>query len=116
MAAKRKLPASSRAAKKRKPAEKNHLEHADHEITSPCLRLPAEPRNEIYLHVCGSEGKKGYLTMRNRAKLSYRSTLLRVNRQVHEEFTAVLHKHVPTIVARVVDFDFGHVIAFLQLS
>lgn len=114
MAGKHKLSSPSRAGKKRKTATESSLEHADSAITTPLLRLPAELRNEIYLFVCGCEGEKAYLTTRNRAKLSHRSALLRVSRQVREEFTAILHKHVPTIVARVTDFDFGHVITFLN--
>ena len=114
MTGKRKLSEPWRAVKKRKSAKQHSLEHTNFKNTSPFLRPPAELRNEIYLHVCSSEGEKAYLTTRNRAKLSYRSTLLRVNHQICGEFSAVLHKHVPTIVVRVTDFDFGHVITFLN--
>lgn len=55
-----------------------------------------------------------YLTTSNRGSLSSQSALPRVSRQVREEFVAVMFRYAPAIVVSVKDFDFGHVITFLN--
>jgi len=82
------------------------------EDSSPFLELPAELRNAVYEYVaidaCGA------LHRRTRGKLASRTALCRVSKQVRDEYHAVLYMTTPYIEAHVKDFDFGHIVTFLN--
>ena len=77
------------------------------------LDLAPELRNEIYAAVLQSE-PRAYLRSNNGGKLFSKSALSRVNRQVREEFSSLLRMAAPELVAEVKNFNFGHVITFLN--
>ena len=77
------------------------------------LELPAEIRNIVYEDVVDGL-PEGYLSYRTRSILSSRSALPRVSRQVREEFQAVLYLRASRIIAEVKNFDFRHIVTFLN--
>lgn len=78
----------------------------------PLLDLPAELRNNVYARVV--EGQpEAYLTKRTSNKLASRSALPRANRQIREEFLAVLYM-TADVVTDVSNFNFAQVITFLN--
>jgi len=82
------------------------------EDSSPLLQLPAELRNDIYEYIAVDACAE--LHPRTRGKLASRSTLCRVSKQVRDEYHAVLYMTTPYIKAHVKDFDFGHIVTFLN--
>lgn len=77
------------------------------------LDLAPELRNNIYACVLQSD-PQAYLTTSNGVDLFSKSALSRVNRQVREEFNSLLQTASPELVAEVKNFNFGHVITFLN--
>lgn len=82
------------------------------EGSSRLLDLPAELRNRIYEYVAVNSGAE--LAPRTRGKLVTKTALGQVSKQVRNEFLAVLYVSVPTIKAHVFDFDFAHIVTFLN--
>ena len=80
--------------------------------SSPLLKLPAELRNNVYEKI--AEDTIGHLKSGKKGILGCSTAFSRVNSQVHKEFLSIFALHVPKIVATVKDFDFGHVITFLN--
>lgn len=76
------------------------------------LDLPAELRNNIYEKVAESE--TAHLSVRTRGNLASASALSRVNRQIRNEFLPIIYICAPKIVARVSNFDFRHIVTFLN--
>ena len=112
----RKRPARSKAtsgpAKRLKTRNKQELEPTEY---FPFLKLPAELRNTVYEYVVHDAGAvlrpKGY------GRLASRSAICRVSRQVHDEYLSVVYVSAPEIRAYVTNFNFAHIIKFLnQLS
>lgn len=54
------------------------------------------------------------ISSRNRGILASRSPLNCVSKQIHNEYQAVLFNHAPHITAVVKDFDFQHIVTFLN--
>ncbi|KAK3700973.1 hypothetical protein LTR37_015679 [Vermiconidia calcicola] len=78
----------------------------------PLLKLPAELRNNVYEKV--SEDTTAYISKRTRGRLACSSSLLRVSRQVRDEFLPILMLHASEIVAKVEEFNFRHLVTFLN--
>ncbi|KAK3725029.1 hypothetical protein LTR37_000539 [Vermiconidia calcicola] len=79
---------------------------------SPLLKLPAELRNNVYEKI--AEDTTGHLKSGKNGILGCSTAFPRVNGQVHREFLSIFALQVPKIVATTKDFDFGHVITFLN--
>ncbi|KAK4555041.1 hypothetical protein LTR86_007807 [Recurvomyces mirabilis] len=80
--------------------------------TSHFLKLPAELREWVYTFV--AQSTHTLLRPASGGKLLNDSPLLRVSRQCNDEYTKVLRREAPAIIAQVVDFDFSHVVKFLN--
>ena len=78
---------------------------------SRLLELPAELRNTIYAYA--AEGRTAYLKKGQR-QLTDNSPLLATNHQLREEYTVILLLYAKTIKAEVIDFDFRHIVTFLN--
>ena len=102
--------ADARVTKRTKYSEKDNVVPGTY---FPFLDLPAELRNSIYGKVF-DESPRAYLTIRTRSNLASRSALPRVRRPIRNEFRPVLYLSAHEIVARVIDFDFGHIVTFLN--
>ena len=76
------------------------------------LELPAELRNHVYEEVAKDSG--AILHPRGGGNLVSRSNLSRVSRQVRREYQSVLTLCATPIEAVVRDFDFTHVVRFLN--
>lgn len=79
---------------------------------SEFLNLPQELRDQIYEYVSLSCG--AYLTPNSNGTAISPSSLLLVCRRVSEEYKSVIQSTAPVITARVLDFDFSHVVKFLD--
>lgn len=79
----------------------------------PLLDLPAELRNNIYEKVLENQPKV-YLSKRTRGNLASQSALARVSRQVRNEFLPVMYLCAGEIIASVQNFDFRHIVTFLN--
>ena len=75
------------------------------------LDLPAEIRNNIYVKVLETDGPV-YLTWRK--NLICHTALPGVSKQVRDEFMPITTLYAPLVVARVKNFDFRYLIAFLN--
>ena len=75
----------------------------------PFLDLPAELRDNIYKYV--AEGETICLESRGRGNAISRSAMLRLNRQIHQEFMPILNLYAP-IVSRSQNFGFRHIVTF----
>ncbi|KAK5123220.1 hypothetical protein LTR85_003419 [Meristemomyces frigidus] len=80
--------------------------------SSPLLDLPAELRNDIYEYVAINSGAA--LHRRTKGKLASGTALCRVSKQVRDEYQAVLYISAPIIDAHVKNFDFSHIVTFLN--
>jgi hypothetical protein len=78
----------------------------------PLLELPREIRDHIYGFV--AEYSTGTLDRRARGNLITSAPLARTNKQLRDEFMSVLHTDLQTIVAKVSDFDFRHLVTFFN--
>ncbi|KAK5740796.1 hypothetical protein LTR17_004386 [Elasticomyces elasticus] len=86
--------------------------HATPNEHSPFLSLPAELRNLIYAF--SAQESSAVLIHHARGRLISDSPLMRVNRQVRNEYTSVLYLTAPLITAHVRSWDFAHVVTFLN--
>lgn len=77
------------------------------------LSLPAEIRNAVYENFMASS-PDALVSSRKRGILSSRSPLILASKQVHDEYQAIIWKQAPRITATVKDFDFQHVVTFLN--
>lgn len=77
------------------------------------LGLAAELHNITYTYVLQNE-PRAYLIKGNSGKLFSKSSLVRVNSQVREEFGSLLQAASPELIAEVKNFDFAHVVTFLN--
>ena len=95
------------------PRSQSRVIHGAATEPSPLLKLPRELRDKIYSKV-GGDHFEGHLDREHPGKLgSSSSALLRANKQIHDEYLDALY-HKADIIARVVDFDFAHVITFIN--
>ena len=76
------------------------------------LDLPAELRNNIYEKV--AEDETAYLKKNTRGNLACASGLSCLNSQVRSEFLAILILVAPQIVTLVTNWDFSHVVRYLN--
>lgn len=122
------MPVSERGKKRRadgddddyEPPKAKHAKaaHQQGEIAAdikpfPFLGLPPELRNHIYTYVINDD-PTAYIRHSNRGCLVNNSGLSNVNRQIRDEFTSLLHVSATSIVAKVTNFDFSHIITFLN--
>ncbi|KAK5123162.1 hypothetical protein LTR85_003360 [Meristemomyces frigidus] len=77
------------------------------------LALPAELRNLVYSYAAGNVAS-AVLRPQVRGKLLTQAALNTVSKQVSQDFQAMLYLSVPGVTAYVKDFDFGHVVTFLN--
>lgn len=77
------------------------------------LDLPTELRASVYQFVLQDE-PKAYLSTRSRGTLITQSALSRTNRQVRSEFLSAAYIYTPQIKAYVKNFDFQHIVTFLN--
>ncbi|KAF1926132.1 uncharacterized protein M421DRAFT_423123 [Didymella exigua CBS 183.55] len=83
--------------------------------SSGFLSLPRELRDEIYKHVLHSVEERA-VTLQD-GNLITKSSLIRVNTQIKQEFLDAVLLHAPTIHTTVRNHNFAHVVTFLnQLS
>jgi len=81
-------------------------------LQSPFLGLPAELRNAVYEYVAlGSP--PAMLRPNGKGQLLSNSPLMRVSRQVRDEYTSALYVAAP-LSAIVKDMDFSHIVTFLN--
>ncbi|KAK5134452.1 hypothetical protein LTR08_006499 [Meristemomyces frigidus] len=80
--------------------------------SSPFFELPAELRNEVYEYVALSAGAQ--LRPRFRGRLISATALCRVSKQVRKEYEAALYVSASRITAHVRNFDFGHLVTYLN--
>lgn len=77
------------------------------------LDLPVELRDNIYQMVLDAE-PEAYLSKRFRGRLITRSALAWVNRGIRSEFLSTVYVYAGNINAVVKDFDFQHIVTFLN--
>ncbi|GAB7364420.1 hypothetical protein MBLNU230_g4961t1 [Neophaeotheca triangularis] len=77
------------------------------------LELAAELRNNIYTKVL-EDHPQAFLSTGTKANLATTSRLIKVNKQIHQEFLSVLYTHAPQIIARVNNFNFTHIVTFFN--
>ena len=76
------------------------------------LELPIELRQHIYGFV--AKDTTAHLHHRTRGKLVSQCGLKRVSHQVHDEYESVLYLAAGKIAAHVKDFDFAHMVRFMN--
>ena len=90
---------------------------ADSSKISLLLDLPAELRNAVYEFMIGSHDNPGVKLSRHakhRSRLGYPiASIIRVNKQVYHEFTSLAF-HAADIYTQAYDYDFRHIVTFLN--
>jgi len=116
----RKRPAEAPPASRQRPYRPKKQKAApppDPSIPPPgpsrFLALPAKLRNEIYGYI-GADVSSAFIHRRARGKLLTVSPLTSVSKQVADEYQAILYITVPKVIASVKDFNFSHIVAFLN--
>lgn len=95
------------------PHSRSYVDHGAVTKPFPFLKLPGELRNKIYSQV-GDGDFEAYLDPQYPGKLMPASpALFRVSKQIHNEYLDAVYLRAD-IIARVVDFDFAHVITFID--
>ncbi|KAK5687452.1 hypothetical protein LTS10_001590 [Elasticomyces elasticus] len=79
---------------------------------SPLLNLPPELRNQIFEY--SAQESSAVLIHYARGRLISNSPLMGVNRQVRNEYTSALYLNAPLITAQILNFDFAHIVTFLN--
>ncbi|SMY20496.1 unnamed protein product [Zymoseptoria tritici ST99CH_1A5] len=104
---------AKRSNKKETKGTTIRLAPAKPRSTFPFLSLPPELRDLVYQQIAGSTP----VTLPGpprKCKLVGRSSLLSTSRQIRDEFLGVLDTHATPIMTTVVDFNFSHIIRFLD--
>lgn len=116
----KKRPAAAPSAAKRAPKAKRQKTAAVPDPNTPppgrpslFLALPPELRNHVYSFVA-ADAPPVVLHPKTRGRRLSKSPLMTLSKQVSEEYQAMLYFSVPGITAYVKDFDFGHVVTFLN--
>ncbi|KAH9845303.1 hypothetical protein Tdes44962_MAKER01313 [Teratosphaeria destructans] len=99
------------AKRKRKQQQGGISDTKKQKLSSSFLALPAEVRDHIYSFCAIMDSAR--ITPKTKGELIGASPLLSVNKQVRQEYKGALYREAP-ITARVVDFNFAHVVKFLN--
>lgn len=78
------------------------------------LDLPGEIRNNIYRIHCTDAESSSFLSKRSGGRLEVQDALALTNRQIHDELTSTVQYKETGITAYVKDFDFRHIVTFLN--
>jgi len=103
----------SRNKKKARKATSINTSTANDTPKSPFLELPAELRNTVLEYAAATADEPAVLRPNGKGQLRSTSPLMRVSRQIRDEFQAALYVAAP-LLANVKDFNFAHVVAFLN--
>jgi hypothetical protein len=76
------------------------------------LGLPAELRDHVYGFAAGDY--RAVLRSSPRGRLVSNSPLMRVSKQIRDEYSSALYLAAPIVTALVRDMDFSHVVTFLN--
>ncbi|KAK5742853.1 hypothetical protein LTR17_003101 [Elasticomyces elasticus] len=104
----------TKAPKKRTVKKRTNVpvSHATTNDESPFLGLPPELRTLIYEF--SVQESSAVLIHYARGRLISDSPLMRVNRQVRNEYTSMLYLTAPLIIAHIWSWDFAHIVTFLN--
>ncbi|KAF2770854.1 hypothetical protein EJ03DRAFT_350139 [Teratosphaeria nubilosa] len=99
------------AKRKRKQQQGGISDTKKQKLSSDFLALPAEVRDHIYGFCAITDSAR--IIPKTKGELIGASPLLSVNKQIRQEYKGALYREAP-ITAQVVEFNFAHVVKFLN--